>query len=183
MLARDYVKEERLVKWRMEIACHSDSMLPPDAHLEPRVDGRTLLSSQPNPPAGQTHGLPTQVHRQPSGASNRSPIRVLPEHIKNQEEKVYVLGATEPQSSTYRRAVEQLELMWFLSLQAAERQVWMNKYSTPKVSRSAAWKSKSETERAKLIIMSRMKDLESTTGIPQVVPAIGQHVCRLFSID
>jgi hypothetical protein len=183
MLARDYIKEKRLVKWRMEIACHSNSMLPPDAQHELRVDGRASLSSQPNLPTGQTRGLFTQEHHKPSGTSMQSPIRVLPEHIKHQEEKVYVLGATQPHSSTYRKAVEQLELMWFLSLEAADRQVWMNKYSTPKVSRSAAWASKSETERAKLIIMSRVKDLESKTGIPQIVPAIGKHVCRLFSID
>lgn len=183
MLARDYVKEKKAVKWKMETACHSDSMLPPVVQLKPRVDGRASFYSQPNPPAGQTRGLFTQEHYKPSGASKQSPIRVLPEHMKNQEEKVYVLGATQPQSSTYRKAVEQLELMWFLSLETAERQVWMNKYSTPKVSRSAGWKSKSEIERAKLIIVSRVKDLESKTGIPQVVPAIGKHVCRLFSID
>ena len=172
-LARDYVKEKRIGK---RMACCSDSTLPPDAQLEPRIDRRTSLSIQPSSPA-------RQEHHQPSGASKLSPIRVLPERIKNQEEKVYVLGATQPQSSTYRKAVEQLELMWFLSLEPAERQVWMNKYSTPKVSRCATWASKSEIERAKLIIVSRVKDLESRTGIPQVVPAIGRHVCRLFSID
>ncbi len=182
VLAQEYVKEKRIVDRRVEIARHSDSALPPDAQLEPLVE-RVSLSIQPNPPAGQTRRLFTQGRHQSSGASKQSPIRVLPGQIKNQEEKVYVLGATQPQSSTYRKAVEQLELMWFLSLEAAERQVWMNKYSTPKVSRSAAWASKSEIERAKLIIVSRVKDLESKTGIPLVVPAIGRHVCRLFSID
>lgn len=183
MLARDCLKEKRIGKWRVEMACRPDSTLPHDALLDPREDGRPSLSIQPSPPAGQTHESFTQEHHQPSGASKQSPIRVLPARIKNQEEKVYVLGATQPQSSTYRKAVEQLELMWFLSLEAAERQVWMNKYTTPKVSRSAAWASKSEIERAKLIIVSRVKNLESKTGIPQVVPAIGRRVCRLFSID
>ena len=182
-LARTYVKEKRIVKWRMEMTCHSDSVLPPDTQPEPRVDGRASLPIQPSPPAGQTRGLFTQEHRQPSGVSKQSPIRVLSEHIKKQEEKIYVLGATQPQSSTYRIAVEQLELMWFLSLEAAERQIWMNKYSNPKVSRSPAWASKSEIERAKITIVSRVKDLESKTGIPQVVPAIGKHNCRLFTID
>lgn len=183
VLARDYVKEKRRVERRVEIPCHPSCTLPPDAQLEPRVDSLASLSIQPNPPAGHTCRFFTRGHHQPSGASKKSPIRVLPGQIKNQEEKVYVLGATQPQSSTYRKAVEQLELMWFLSLEAAERQVWMNKYSTPKVSRSAAWASKSEIERAKLIIVSRVKDLESKTGIPQLVPAIGKHVCRLFSIN
>ena len=179
VLSRDYVKEKWIAERMAEIACHCNSTSPPDAQLEPRVGGRASFSIQLNPPP---RGLLTQGHHQPSGASKKSPIRVLPRQIQSQEEKVYVLGATQPQSSTYRKAVEQLELMWFLSLEAAERQVWMNKYSTPKVSRSAAWASKSEIERAKLIIVSRLKDLESKTGIPQVVPGIGKHVCRLFSI-
>ena len=183
MLARDYVKEKWIGKWRVEIACRADSTLPLDTQLEPWVDGPASLFIQPSPPARQTREPFTQEHHQPSGASKQSPIRVLSGRIKNLEEKIYVLGATQPQSSTYRKAVEQLELMWFLSLDAAERQVWMNKYSTPNVSRSAAWASKSEIERAKLIIVSRVKDLESKTGIPQVVPAIGRRVCRLFSIN
>jgi hypothetical protein len=182
-LARDYVKEKRIVRWKMEIACYSNSTLPPDAQPEPGVGGRAFLPIQPNYPAGKTWGSFTQEHHQPSGTSKQSPIRVLPRHIKKQEEKVYVLGVTQLQSSTYRKSVELLELMWFSSLEAAERQIWMNKYSAPKFSRSAGWASKSEIERAKIIIVSRMKDLESKTGIPQVVPAIGKHVCSLFSID
>ena len=183
ILARNYIKEKRIVEWRMGVACHSDSMLPPDAPPDPQIDERVSIPIQPNPQVGQTLGLITQEYPQPSGASRESPFCVFPEHIKKQEEKVYVLGVTQPQSSTYRNAVELMELMWFLSLETGDRQIWMNKYSTPTVSRSVGWASKSEVERAKIIIVSRMKSLEYKAGIPQVVPAIGKPTCRLFSID
>jgi hypothetical protein len=184
VLTRDYSKAKWIIEWKMEVACHSDSdsMLPPDAPPEPQVDERASLLVQLALPAGETTGLFTQEHLQPSGASKQAPICVLSEQIKKQEEVVYVLGATQPQSSAYRRAVEVRELMWFLSLDAAERQIWMNKFSTPAVSQSAGWAGKSEVERAKIIIMSRVKDLECTTGIPQVVLSIGKRSCPLFSI-
>lgn len=182
ILTRNYIKEKRIVEWRMEVACRSDSMLPPDAPPDPQVEEPVSLPIEPNLRVGQTLGLVTQQHPQPSGASKESPICVLPEHIKKQEEKVYVLGITQPQSSTYRNAVGLLELMWFLSLEAGDRQVWINKYSTPTISRFVGWASKSEVEQAKIIIASRIKHLEYEASIPQVVPAIGRPTCGLFSI-
>lgn len=173
VLGRDYVKEKKAIEWRAEVAHHFDSMLPPDAPSEPQVDEQI----------SQVQGLFTQEHPRPSGVSKEASICALPEHTKKQEEKVYVLGIVQPQSSTYRKAVALLELMWFLSLDAAKRQVWVDKYSTPMVSRSAAWESKSEIERAKRIIAFRLKDLESKAGIPQIVPAIRIPARRLFSID
>ena len=68
-------------------------------------------STQPNPRVGQTLGLITQEHPQPLSASKEPPFCVLPDHIRKQEEKAYVFGATQPHSSMYRNAVDLLELM------------------------------------------------------------------------
>lgn len=45
ILARNYMKEKRIVEWRMEVAYHSDSMLPPDAPPDPQVDERVSFHS------------------------------------------------------------------------------------------------------------------------------------------
>lgn len=172
VLGRNYVEEKRAIEWRAEITCHFDSMLPPDAPPKPRADEQVP----------QVQRLLTQEHPQPSGVSKKAHSYVLPELIKKHEERVYVLGITQPWSSAYRKAVVLLELMWFLSLEVVERQVWMNKYSIPMVSRSVAWASKSEVERAKIIILLRVKDLESKFGIPRIVPTIRKPAHRLFSI-
>jgi hypothetical protein len=183
ILTRNYIQEKRIIEWKMKVACDSDSMLPPDALPGPQVDEQVSLAIEPDPRIGQTPGLIAQEHRQLSDTSKWSPVCVLLEHIKRQEENVYVLGITQPQSSTYKNAVALLELMRFLSLKVGDRKIWINKHLTPSVSRSVGWASKSEGEQAKIIIMSRLKYLEDKGGIPQVVAAIGDPACCLFSID